>query len=438
MNLLPLATQYVGSMKIFGWIAIGVGWVMNLVYEGLCMIGINNIGVAIIVLTVLIYTAMLPLTYRQQKFSKLMQIMNPELKAMQAKYKDRKDAAAQQEMMEEQQQIYDKYGVSPTGSCVQSLLSLFILLPLYRVIYNVPAYVTRVKETLMPAVEGIMATDGYQTIFDEVVADFNISLANIGVSDVTISSLDAADIPNRIVDILYKLSPDNWSALSDAFSGVDLTSVQTAFNQINNFCLLNVTNSPMYIFNHNIKGGSILVAIVALMIPALAAITQWIGIKLIPQTTQDANDPTSQQMKTMNMMMPVMSLIFCFTLPVGLGIYWISGAVIRGIYQALLNRHFQKMDVEKIIAKNLEKAEKKKEKRGIDKEQVRAAAKVNTRNLGLSSDITDEERSRLLDAAEEIKKDAREGSMAKRAAMVKEYNERNSGKSNSRKGKSKG
>ena len=438
MNLLPLATQYVGSMKIFGWIAIGVGWVMNLVYEGLCMIGINNIGVAIIVLTVLIYTAMLPLTYRQQKFSKLMQIMNPELKAMQAKYKDRKDAAAQQEMMEEQQQIYDKYGVSPTGSCVQSLLSLFILLPLYRVIYNVPAYVTRVKETLMPAVEGIMATDGYQTIFDEVVADFNISLANIGVSDVTISSLDTADIPNRIVDILYKLSPDNWSALSDAFSGVDLTSVQTAFNQINNFCLLNVTNSPMYIFNHNIKGGSIPVAIVALMIPALAAITQWIGIKLIPQTTQDANDPTSQQMKTMNMMMPVMSLIFCFTLPVGLGIYWISGAVIRGIYQALLNRHFQKMDVEKIIAKNLEKAEKKKEKRGIDKEQVRAAAKVNTRNLGLSSDITDEERSRLLDAAEEIKKDAREGSMAKRAAMVKEYNERNSGKSNSRKGKSKG
>lgn len=428
MNLLPLATQYVGSLKIFGWIAIGVGWVMNLVYEGLSLIGIKNIGVSIIVLTVLIYTLMLPLTYRQQKFSKLMQVMNPELKKMQEKYKDRKDQAAQQEMMEEQQQIYDKYGVSPTGSCVQSLLTLFILLPLYRVIYNVPAYVTSVKETLMPAVEGIMATDGYQSIFDEVVSNFSISLANIGVSDVTISSLAEEDIPNRIVDILYKLSPDNWSALSEAFSGVDLTSVESAFNQINNFCLLNITNSPQYIFTHNISGGSILLAILAIMIPVLAGITQWIGLKVIPQTSTDANDPTTQQMKTMNMMMPLISVFFCFTLPVGLGIYWISGAIIRTIYQLLMNRIFRNMDVDAIIEKNKAKAEAKKEKRGINQEQVRAAAQMNTRNLSVSSSISEEERNRLLAEADEIKKNAREDSLAYKAALVKEYNERNSRK----------
>ena len=430
MNLIPLATQYVGSMKIFGWIAIGVGWVMNLVYEGLCRIGINNIGISIIVLTVLIYTAMLPLTYRQQKFSRLMQIMNPELKALQEKYKDRKDQAAQQEMMEEQQDIYAKYGVSPTGSCVQSMLSLLILFPLYRVIYNVPAYVTRVKETLMPAVDGIMATSGYQSLFDNTVADFSISLANIGVSDVSISGLDTADIPNRIVDILYKLSPDNWDALIAAFGDVDLASVESAFNQINNFCLLNITNSPQYIFTHNISGGSILLAIIALMIPVLAALTQYIGLKVIPQTT-DANDPTSQQMKTMNMMMPVISLIFCFTLPVGLGIYWISGAVIRAIYQILLNKHFEKLDIDKIIEKNKAKAEKKKEKRGINQEAVRAGAQVNTRNLSRMSNISEAERNRLLAEADEIKKDAQPGSMAARAAMVKEFNERNSRKGDS-------
>ena len=428
MNLLPLATQYVGSMKIFGWIAIGVGWVMNLVYEGLKMIGIENIGVSIIVLTVLIYTLMLPLTYRQQKFSKLMQIMNPELKKMQEKYKDRKDQAAQQEMMEEQQQIYDKYGVSPTGSCVQSMLSLFILLPLYRVIYNVPAYVTSVKETLMPAVEGIMATDGYQSIFDEVVSDFSISLANIGVSDVTISSLAEEDIPNRIVDILYKLSPDNWSALSDAFSNVELGTVQSAFNQINNFCLLNITNSPQYIFTHNISGGSLLLAILAIMVPVLAGITQWIGLKVIPQTSTDANDPTTQQMKTMNMMMPLISVFFCFTLPVGLGIYWITGAIIRTIYQLLMNRIFSNMDIDAIIEKNQAKAEAKKEKRGINQEQVREAARINTRNLSVSSSITEEERNRLLAEADEINKNAREDSLAHKAALVKEYNERNSRK----------
>ena len=430
MSLLPLATKYVGSLKIFGWIAILMGYIMDFIYEVLYAIGINNIGIAIIVFTLLIYTCMLPLTYKQQKFSRLMKVMNPELQALQEKYKDRKDADAQQEMMAEQQDIYAKYGVSASGSCVQSLLSLLILFPLYRVIYNVPAYVTRVKETLMPAVEGIMSVENYKYTFDQAVSGFSISLANIGVSDASITGMEDADIPNRIVDILYKLSPDNWDTLIETFSSVDLASVETSFNQINNFCLLNITNSPQYILTHAFSNGQILLCIMALMIPVLAAATQFLNLKLTPQSG-DGNDMASQQMKQMNIMMPIISLIFCFTLPVGLGLYWISGAVIRSIYQVILNRHFDKIDIDAIIAKNQDKVNKRKEREGINREQVRAAARVNTRNLSVSSDITEAERTRLLDEAAEIKKNAAPGSLAQRAGIVKEFNERNSRKGSS-------
>lgn len=67
----------------------------------------------------------------------------------------------------------------------------------------------------------------------------------------------------------------------------------------------------------------------------------------------------AQQMKMMNRMMPLFSLVMCFTVPVGLGIYWIAGAVVRVVQQYFLNKHFEKMNLEDIIKKNQEKAEEK-------------------------------------------------------------------------------
>ena len=135
----------------------------------------------------------------------------------------------------------------------------------------------------------------------------------------------------------------------------------------------------------------------------------------------------AQQMKTMNIMMPLMSIFFAFTLPVGLGIYWITGAIIRSIYMVLFNKHFEKMDMDAIIEANREKAAKKKEKRGINQERVRQAAQVNARQIKTSS-VSEEERDRQLAEANEIKKNAVKGSLAQRASIVKEFNERNNRK----------
>ncbi len=424
MSTVVVGTAYVGKMKIFGYIAILVGKVMNLLYNGLCAIGIENIGIAIIVLTVLIYTLMLPLTYKQQKFSRLSRKMSPELRALQEKYKGRNDQASQQAMMDEQREIYAKYGISPTGSCIQSFLSILILFPLYRVIYNIPAYVDRVKEILSPAVDGIMSTSDYKTTFDAVVGDFGISLRNIGVSDVSISNLDDADIPNRIVDILYKCSTDNWNSLAETFSSVDISGVQESFNHINNFLSLSITNSPQYTLTHAWSSGNYGVAILAILVPIIAGAAQFLNLKVAPASDSNSDDAMAQQMKTMNYTMPLISIFFAFTLPFGLGIYWISGALIRSLYAVLLNRHFDNVNLDEIIEANKEKAARKKKKQGIDLATMNQAARMSTRKIQGSA-ISEEERDTLLEKADQIKQGAQPNSLAARANLVREFNNRN-------------
>ena len=63
---------------------------MNGIYALMSMIGIENVGLSIIIFTIVIYAILFPLTYKQQKFSKLSQKMQPELQAIQKKYNGKK------------------------------------------------------------------------------------------------------------------------------------------------------------------------------------------------------------------------------------------------------------------------------------------------------------------------------------------------------------
>ena len=87
-----LLTAYDGA--ILGPIAKLLGWVMNGVYYLMDQIGIGNVGLSIIIFTIIIYLLLFPLTYKQQKFSKLSQKMQPELNAINKKYQGKKDQAS--------------------------------------------------------------------------------------------------------------------------------------------------------------------------------------------------------------------------------------------------------------------------------------------------------------------------------------------------------
>ena len=233
-----------------------VAWVLGKLMQGIFFVldkiaslygGTPNIGVAIIIFTVVIYLLMLPLTYKQQKFSKMSAIMNPEIQAIQAKYKGTKDPDQMQAMQQETNAVYAKYGVSPSGSCLQLAIQMPILFALYRVIYAIPAYVPMVKNEFMALVNTMMGinANGAMTESDTFVASFqqlqtmssaaaykkqfkeiglldkNGIISNIGdkVSELMISSSDAAanieTTRNSFIDVLNRASSTDWENLKN-------------------------------------------------------------------------------------------------------------------------------------------------------------------------------------------------------------------------------
>lgn len=174
-----------------------------------------------------------------------------------------------------------------------------------------------------------------------------------------------------------------------------------------------------------------MILLCALSIPVISYITQVLSTKLAMQNTSNtsSNDQMAQQMKMMNTMMPLFSLFICFTVPVGLGLYWIASAVVRIIQQFFLNKHFEKIDLDEIIEKNKEKAKKKREKMGIYENQISNAARMNTRKMeDKKQTMTSAEKELMLEKAQAAKANAKAGSMASKANMVRDFNERNNKK----------
>lgn len=426
-------TAYDGA--ILGPVAKLLGWVMNGIYVGMYkLFGIENIGLSIILLTIVIYLCLLPLTIKQQKFSKLSQKMQPEIQAIQAKYKNKKDQASMMAMNEETRLVYEKYGVSPSGSCVQLLIQMPILLALYRVFYNVPAYVTSVKDNFSGLVNGIISTDGFVDTMTQLVTDNKVTTASSIMASNVADRLGAASgdtLSNYIVDILYKLPSDAWTRLTEYFPnlGAEIADTLSHVEKFNYFIKLNISDTPWYIIKNGIANHAFGFVILALLIPVLSYVTQVVNIKMMPQQST-GNDQMAQQMKTMNTMMPLISLFMCFTVPVGLGIYWIIGAVVRAVQQVLINKHIENLNLDDIIEKNQEKAKKRREKMGIAENQIRNAAAINTRTLENKAkvNVSSAQKELELENANAKKANAKAGSMAARANMVKDYNERNSRK----------
>ena len=133
-------------MSIIKPIAQLLGYILDILFMGLNAIGIGNIAIAIIIFTLLVKMLMLPLQIKQQKMTKLQSVMNPEIKAIQEKYKGKNsDTVAMQKMQAETKAVYEKYGVSQWGSCVQLLIQMPILFALYRVFQQIPLYISQIK-----------------------------------------------------------------------------------------------------------------------------------------------------------------------------------------------------------------------------------------------------------------------------------------------------
>lgn len=423
-----LATK--SGTPIIGQIASLLGWIMNGIYMALDgLFGIQNLGLCIIIFSILIYVLMTPLQIKQQKFSKLSAIMQPELQKIQKKYQGKKDQDSMQKMQEETSAVYQKYGVSPTGSCVQLLIQMPILLSLWQVIQNIPAYVSSVKNIFTGAVDQIVAVSGYTDLLQNFISDNNMTRVRL-ILDNEVATRDS------VIDFLYALSPSQWDSLSkmSQFSGFSDTIDKTAaeISKMQTFGVLNIAEQPWNYIKAAIAGGAILLAIAAVAIPILSWATQMLNIKLMPQPAQQdngQNDAMNSSMKTMNTVMPLMSAVFCFTFPVGLGIYWIASAVVRSIQQYVINRYMDKMDINDLVNENMKKMEKKREKAGLPPQKITNQAHQSVKNINKidkgQSGTNADERAKKVEESYQKASNAKPGSITAKANMVRDYNERN-------------
>ena len=337
-----LLTQ--STTPIIGWIATLLGYVMELIYTVLDSVGIQNVGLCIIIFTIFVRLLMLPMTFKQQQFTKINQIMQPEIAKIQKKYRNKKDQASMVKQNEEIQAVYEKYGVSPTGGCLQLIIQFPVLLALYQVIRKIPAYIPQVKATYMTAVTAISGQAGY-------IDKINKISEGIKSSYVTELAKDAS--PDQVIDVLNYFTADTWDKLAAACPSVSsvIENVSHEITSINDFVFgINVAQTPGLHIS------------VYLIIPILAALFQFLSAKTMQQPQIDGNDQMASMNKSMTYMMPLMSLYFCIIMPAGLGIYWVTSALFQCIQQVAINTYMNHADLEKMVAKNRAKAEKKKAK----------------------------------------------------------------------------
>lgn len=433
MDSLLILTQ--GANGILRPIAKLLGLLMNGIYVFMDnFLNIQNIALTIIIFTVVVYLFMLPLTYQQQKFSKMTQIMNPEIQKIQKKYKNRRDSQSVQAMNEETQAVYKKYGVNPSGSCIFMVIQLLILFPLYRVIYSVPGYVTRVRDTFDGVVTNIMNTSGYQDTMNQFLS--TVSDGNPVFRGVTLNfDGSTTDAYNSIIDVLYKCTSDNWDLLANTFSGFKdvIVNTQAAVENFNSFLGASIVYSPKTLISTSFNEGHFFLIAIGILIPVISAGTQLLNIRLMPQqNTGGQQESMAAQMKMMNYFMPIYSFFIVFFLPIGVGVYWIAGALIRCVQQLIINKHFDRIDMAALVKKNEEKAAKKAkakaEKKGVSGETISNAARINTRQIDAPKRKSMAEKANSVSktsSGQNSGKKYKEGSMAAKANSVRAYNEKN-------------
>lgn len=413
MNLVYLTTVG-GILKPFAFI---FGIIMNAIYELMSMMSIESIAVCVIIFTIVSKMLMLPLTIKQQKSTKLSSKMNPEIQKIQEKYKGKRDEVSMRKQQEELNAVYKKYGASPMSGCLPLLISLPIMFALYRVIYAIPAYVNDIGQLYGAIADQIANIQGYGQAMLSFVAQNNIAVSALEPS----IAMNSSEFTNTIVishenliDIMYQFKTANWDAFKDVATwtgSIDIPAVINRFGSLKDLTVealpnagaIDVdafkalvggelfTNNVAEIISINSFGNLSLLDNpgwkgIGVLIPILAAVSQFIQSKIAmaanKQATDNVDNPAASSMKMMNYMMPLMSMFFCAMLPICIGLYWITSSVV-GIFQTIfINKYIDKINIDDMVAENEAKIAKKNEKLGINTgSKMAEVAKTSTKNI---------------------------------------------------------
>lgn len=409
-----LLTTQTGFLKPIAWL---LGQIFNGLFNLIYNIAgwftdkpyhVPIIGISVILFTIIVRLILLPMTIKQQKFSKLSSLMNPELQEIQAKYKDKRDQVSMMNMQAETKAVYEKYGTSPTGGCLTMLIQLPIMFALYRVIYKIPGYVTKIRELCGGIADKIMGTgDDWATKLD--------AINGISVS--------ASTGKATLIDKIYNLSPEKWSEVQNAFSSVDFGNAYDQIHGYNNLFGISLTQAPGWRLSW------------ALIIPILAGLTQWLSVKLMENknnvnvgSQNDQQAGMASSMKVMNTIMPILSAVFCVSFASCIGLYWIASSVVQIVVQLVINKKMNNKDVDEIVKENIEKANIKRAKKGLPPVKISNVTSKyveQVHKMEARENRKEERDKEIKESTSYYNTSAKPGSLAAKANMVKMFNEKN-------------
>ncbi|MGN0983981.1 MAG: YidC/Oxa1 family membrane protein insertase [Gemmiger sp.] len=252
-------------MSFFGFLAVVLGPLMRMLYQL-----IPNFAITMIVFTVLIRVAMMPLAIKQQKSTAKMSVFQPEIQRIQEKYKNN-----QQKQQEELMRLQQEYGYNPMSGCLPMLLNMLVLFGIIEVVYRPVQYILGIPtEAIKTACEAIgIATNNPITMQTSLIQQVHQGLAagiETGLSDAQLASIQ------------------NFNTV---FLGMDMCDIPG----------LRIT--PLMIF------------------PLIAAVTM-IASYVIVQKLSGTGAQMQGSMKVTMWIMNIWFIYYCFTAPVGFSIYY--------------------------------------------------------------------------------------------------------------------
>lgn len=459
------------------WIANILGFIMNLFYIVIDKFGIGKISICIIVFTIIVKLVMLPINIKQQKTMKLNSVIMPEIQAIQKKYANKKDNDSMMKQQAELNAVYQKYGTSPTGGCLPMLIQFPILLALYAVMACLPNYINEIQDMYNNGVVSyVIGTDesgklDYHTIHelkdlaglndvlldesgdenldklvtayfgqkgnyeDEKIKDavynsFTSAYSNVfGKQDAwaiveasfdeaienaqdlkAISEADWKKVEDKDLAEYADYTEEDWDALISSYETIldklddNHKDIQVSYS----FFTIDLSKSPA----NGVK--------IAIIIPILSALAQLLNMKISMSSQQNTGNGTADSMmssmKVMSYSMCVVSAIFCYTFPAGLGLYWVISSAVQVVIQMILNKKFANMDTDQIIKQSIEKANKKRAKKGLPPNTISTAAATSTRNYKPQTTETSQNTTGTGSAG-----GAKKGSISEKANLNKKY-----------------
>lgn len=305
-----------------------ISWIYNVV---------ENYGLAIILFTIIVKLIILPLQIKSQKAMKKQQKIQPIIAELQKKY-----ANDQQKLQTEMMKVYKENNVSMTGGCLPLLIQMPILFGLYKVIQSPLTYIKGIDFSNLAIIDSV------KQIVAEMTEKFPDVIGNLANSTVEQLTKHYQIQLTTWSDLLGKTAELGWD-VNFNFLGLDLSKVPSA------------SIAPIMAGDF-----SNMSTVLLILIPAFAVLTTWLSMKQTQnssasQNNSSANDTAQSMSKSMTMMMPIMTGFFTFTLPSGIGIYWIISSITQILQYYFLNKYLDKREddfVVKVPTKNRKNSKK--------------------------------------------------------------------------------